>query len=349
MAEGFVLSGTEIKMNLTILTEPVTMNAHIKELCKGVFGKHRKYGGHYAVTRSLIEGLDKIGYEHFNYRPKSENDIFENVHVLAGVSTLKYALAIKKKGKIKHLSAGPNVVVFSTDHNKLICDKDLDFYVQPCGWAARMHKDMAAELENKCFCWPAGVDIDRFCPSLYKDRNSVLIYYKEGSRQFMWLIEYHLRMRGFHTMVIEYGKYEMCEYIDCLARVSAMVVIGGKESQGLFLAEAWAMDVPTMCYETNYYRWEDENRLLEIRGDQLSCPYLSDETGEVFSDMKDLDAILDQWDVKLSGKSPRRWVEMNMTDEVCARQFVWLLEKQYGEEAVGKYGESAECKEELSI
>lgn len=221
-------------MDLTILTEPVSIYGYGKEIIKGILGKHRKYGGHYAVTRSLIEGLQGIGYKGFNYRPQLKSQIYENVHVLSGVSTLKYAIELKRKGKIKHLSAGPNVVVFPTDYNKLICNDSIDLYLQPCEWAVKLHIDMAKELAKKCFSWAAGVNIHKFKPSRDRNGNNILIYYKEGSRQFMWYIDYLMRERGFHTHIIEYGNYQLEDYMELLSKVSLMVVIGGKESQGLF-------------------------------------------------------------------------------------------------------------------
>ena len=68
------------------------------------------------------------------------------------------------------------------------------------------------------------------------------------------------------------------------------------------MAEAWAMDIPTVCYEINYYCWENYNRHIEISGNNLSCPYLSSETGETFSNAEELCKIIDNWD-RISKKS----------------------------------------------
>ena len=80
---------------------------------------HPKYRGHFAVTRSLVEGLDAIGAS-YNYNPKYPWELAETVIVLAGARTLRQAIKLKKKGRIKKLLAGPNIVVFSSDENSIL-------------------------------------------------------------------------------------------------------------------------------------------------------------------------------------------------------------------------------------
>lgn len=316
-------------MKITILTEPVTILMKTKEMAKYILGRHRKYGGHYAVTRSLVEGLEKIGFQEFNYRPSNEKEIYENVHVLSGVSTLLYAIELKKKGKIKHLSAGPNIVVFSTDYDKLICSKEIDLYMQPCRWATEMHIQHAPELEGRCVSWPAGVDSSKYQVLKNGLRDKVLIYYKSGDRQLMWQADYILRNHGYKTIIIEYGRYQFNDFLSILSSSIFMVVIGSAESQGLFLAEAWMMDVPTLCYETGYYRWEGMKERNELIGENLSCPYLTSKTGMIYRDIRELTAIIQSWDERKKEMEPRKWVFENMSDEVCANNFLEILRDKY--------------------
>jgi hypothetical protein len=95
---------------ITILTEPSPKLSHIikrriKKIGKKILGKPEvKYSGHYAVTRSLIAGLNKLGVA-YQYNPTSDKKIHGHVHVLAGVDTLRYAIEQKRKGRIKRLTA----------------------------------------------------------------------------------------------------------------------------------------------------------------------------------------------------------------------------------------------------
>lgn len=315
-----------MKKKITILTEPVGIKSKSKLLAKKILGRQTKYGGHYAVTRSLIEGLQKIGYTDFNYRPKNEQEIAEHVHVLAGVDTLRYAIELKKKGIIRKLTAGPNIVVFSTDYDSLIADEAVDLYLQPSQWAADLHMKLEPKMKGRCVAWPAGVDLEKISirKSQKKD-DQVLIYQKSESDQFCYHISYLLKKHGYCPVLVKYGEYQLKDYIRLLEESAFCIVLSRVESQGLFLAEAWAMDVPTICFDPHYYMWKYD-RIMHEEGEIVSgCPYLTEQTGLTFRDIRELESILGKMPELLHDFSPRKWVLENMTDEVCASRFLEIV------------------------
>ena len=102
------------KYKITILTDPlpIGMNFYfillkkifnlIKNLVsrqkrfKNFYYKKWSYGGHPAVTRSIITGFKKCKIN-FNYNPQEIGNLSDNVLVLAGIKTLKQAIYLKKK------------------------------------------------------------------------------------------------------------------------------------------------------------------------------------------------------------------------------------------------------------
>ena len=78
------------------------------------------YGGHNAVTSSLIDGLMKLDYS-FVLNPKLSKQFSRHVHVLSNIYALDLAINLKKKGKINRLTAGPNLVFLPDDYNSIIC------------------------------------------------------------------------------------------------------------------------------------------------------------------------------------------------------------------------------------
>ena len=312
-----------MEKQITILTEPITFKSKLKRLVKRILGRQVTYGGHYAVTRSLVEGLNKIGYKGFNYRPKSERELADHVHVLAGVETLRYAIGLKKAGKIKRLTAGPNVVVFSTDYDSLIADDAIDLYLQPSQWAADLHIKLEPKMERRCLSWPAGIDMEAYkVANSKRDGKKVLIYHKDESDQFCYRVDYLLRKNGYTPTVVRYGHYKLEEYIKTLSECSFCVVIARQESQGIYLAEAWAMDVPTICFEPHYYKWKYGDFAYEEAENISTCPYLTEKTGCTFMELSELEEILRSMDTYRSKFAPREWVLENMTDEVCAKAFL---------------------------
>ena len=96
---------------ITILTDPAPrgeffISEYFKLFLKSIRRKVLKpksfyygseYGGHTAVTRSLINGLE-LCKANFDYNPKDISLFSDVVVVLAGVKTLKQAIKLKKKG-----------------------------------------------------------------------------------------------------------------------------------------------------------------------------------------------------------------------------------------------------------
>lgn len=316
-------------MRLTILTEPVGIYYNSRIGIKKMLGRDCGYGGHYAVTRSLIEGLKQIEDIDFNYRPHNEKEIYENVHVLAGVKTLQYALQLKKEGRIKHLTAGPNVVVFSTDADAIICDNQIEKYLQPSQWACDFHISMAPELIDRCVPWAAGIDLSNYDNWEHKPRNKVLIYHKDESEQFCYRLQYIVKKYGYEPVVIKYGKYKLDDYLNVLSQSLFMISLSRQESQGIFLTEAWAMNVPTICFDPHFYHWSHDKVDVEVEGNISTCPYLSETTGMRFETFAELESILESWQRLVNGFQPRKWVETNMTDVVCAKRFIDIVRNVY--------------------
>lgn len=286
-----------MKKKLTILTRPTNVPLKV----------NKKYGGHIAVTRSLIEGLEKIGYEDFNYGPSDERDIGEYVHVLAGVNTLQYAIKLKKERIIKQLTAGSNIVVFPIEHSKIIADENIDLFLTPSQWVTNMYIEMEPKMKGRCCSWPVGVDTNLFDPGENLEvRKKVLVYHKEGSEQFCDRICYILKKYKFDPIVLKYGDYVLEDFVKILAKSIFSVVISSSESQGIFLAEAWAMNVPTICYDPHYYKWNYNGIIYERAGDVSTCSYLTKETGLCWDGIKELESILSCFDKAILGDPSKK-------------------------------------------
>lgn len=313
----------------TILTEPLDTREHIREGIKYLVGRHRQYGGHGTVTRGLIEGLDKIGYTQYNYRPK-EKDIYETVHVLGGVKALQYAIKLKKEGRIKNLSAGPNIVVFSTDYDGLIAKEEIDLCVTPSLWISHDYVRREPSLRDRITEWPVGVDMDKFSPTTpFEKRQSkqVLIYHKDESDQMCWHIEYILKEHGYNPVILKYGSYTLDEYKRLLSESEFMVAISRQEAQGIFMPEAWSMDVPTICFDRRFYRWPGTD--IAVTDDISTCPYIEKENGIRFMEIQEFSEILDNWTDLTKDMHPREWCRNNMSDVVCAKRFVEMLTSKF--------------------
>jgi hypothetical protein len=276
----------------------------------------RKYGGHYAVTRSLVEGLQKIGVD-FNYNPANESELAENVIVLSSPDTLRKAIQWKKAGKIKFLLAGPNISDSVLDEDGLVGDPAIDYFIVPAAWIEVNVIKQLDVLRGKVQCWWAGVDTRYWSPQKANKKRNVLVYWKTEGEEFCKQVEDMLVRHNFDPIRITYGKYHPSEFKSALESSLFAVFISRCESQGIALTEAWAMDIPTLVWDPGE---------LVIKGwvfEKVSaCPYLTDETGKTWITLKQLGELLETFDQYQSQFRPRQHTVKLFSDEVCSQELL---------------------------
>lgn len=270
------------------------------------------YPGHHAVTRSVVEGLRAIGAD-FNYNPRSINWIGRVVYAPAN-EALCQAMELKNRGRIDYLVAGPVNCLFPSSLGGILQRPEIDRLLVASEWILGIYQAEAPELVGKTRICPAGVDANWWSPAAARS-NRVVVYWKSGDAAFCSEVERAVARRGAEPVRIRYGGYTPADFRAALDGAGAAVFLSSFETQGLALAEAWSMDVPTAVWNPRG-RAECEGRSFRSGS---SCPYLTGATGVEWSSLAALDAALDRLLQERAAFQPRRWVLEHMTDAVCAR------------------------------
>ncbi len=317
---------------ISILTDPLPQGGYllselfrksgrfVRDQIKPPKYNYGLYRGHYAVTRSLIEGLKKAGLPH-NYNPWRVSQLADTVVVLAGIRSLRQAIELKRKGRIKRLFAGPNIVIYSTDYDSLLAASEVDTAITPCDWVVDLYVEDNPSLAKRCWAWPAGVDVDYWTPGPALSRQNILIFEKQNKGPVGPVGPYaeYLRQLGYLVEVIQYGSFNHKDYLCALQRACLMVGFVIDESQGLAWAEAWSTGVPTLI-------WRNEQNTNRGRTYRTStAPYLTTATGAFFADFDEFKQQFEQWQLARNSFRPREWVLEHMSDEVCARDLYTKL------------------------
>jgi hypothetical protein len=324
---------------VTILTDPVPIGRYwlTERLRRAVRAQRDRltpppaftrsnYRGHFAVTRSLVEGLKKLGVG-ATYNPASCAGVGRTVGVLSGVSALRQAIGWKRQGRIDRLIAGPNVVDFPSQYDGLIGSREVDLCVTPSVFVRNFYEEDCPALRGRCAAWPAGVDVDYWCPgdeAAPRGRH-ILIFEKplrwplESSAAYAAL----LRDRGYEVSVIRYGHYLPAGYRRLLRQSALMVAFASTESQGLAWAEAWATNVPTLVWRRDEITFDHPTLGPRVYATS-TAPYLSSQTGAFFDGVGSFTALVDSWEADPEQYSPRAWVLEHMSDEACARHYLSL-------------------------
>jgi glycosyltransferase involved in cell wall biosynthesis len=270
-------------------------------------------GGHYGVTRSLVAGLRSLG-SRFVYSPPLSRVTARTAIVLAGIAELKAAIDWRQRHGCELLLAGPNVVEMPNDHDGILLSPGIDRIIVASDKVRRQYEASAPQLAGRIWVWPAGVDESYWKPSGRRARDMVLIYNKRMP-ELAKRISATLSDRGVRCETVNYGdhrkdKYRLHEFRAALDRTRLCIFLTLDEPQGLAAAEAWSMDVPVLAFRAPGYEKVD------------TVPYLSPATGSYWSSMDDLPGLVAGFSP--ADFQPRNWVLANMTDRVCAKDFIRL-------------------------
>jgi hypothetical protein len=274
------------------------------------------YRGHPAVTRSIVQGLEKLNVP-FSYNPKTLDNLSQAVVVLSGVSALKQMIKFKQQGHIRCLLAGPNISDDPGSHEEILTSPEIDRYITHAP-VCQLIGRLLPTLGLRCVPWAAGVDLSYWCPESQGPRDRVLIYSKQNKGPTVPVEPYRMELerRGYEVSVLEYGSYSVDDYRSVLRRSKCLVGFTRDETQGIAFAEAWACDVPTFIWSNS------EPTYLGVAYGGSTAPYLTDATGALFSNVNDFRELLSRWDGGGFAFKPRQWCYDNMSDEVCARNLL---------------------------
>ncbi len=282
---------------------------------------HTENRGPDAVVRSLEAGLREFNIN-FNKNPAHDDEIGDAVIVLSGVENLQRIIDLKKTGKIKLLLAGPNLMIRPNEHNRILTSSEIDQVVVPSDWVRIAYTQQEPSLADHIATWYAGVNTDQWAPSKVKktDSKKVLVYWKTESESFCCDVENALREYGFDPIRLCYGTHNQEQFKRALDEVRFAVFISKSESQGIALAEAWSMDVPTINWDPQFL--EAHGR---IYSECSSCPYLTPSTGLRWQTIDEFKNILCNIDAYTF--SPRLWVIGNMSDRASAKVMLDIIAK----------------------
>jgi hypothetical protein len=322
-----------MRPQITILTDPVPSGRYFfiepaKSLVRRVRDQFKprapymksKYRGHFAVVRSMVEGLQKIGVRS-NYNPRTLNEVGEAVVVPGGFDALRQAIGWKRVGHIRRLLAGTNLVDFPSEQRELMCAEEIDLLIVPGDWVRDNFITDSPELRDRVLSWPAGIDVEYWSPSaVAKKSRMALIYDKPKRGPVVSVADYAalVEKRGFQASIMKYGQYMPEEYLNMLRQSCVLIGFTPDESQGIAWVEAWAAGVPTLLWNQDYVTYKGRTYRAS------TAPYLTPQTGLFFHSLAEFEMVFDQWNNSQDQFRPRQWVLENMSDEACAKRLCKL-------------------------
>ncbi len=320
-----------MKPALTVLTTPIRslprrVYQRIRRTVRPLFKpgvplpRTSPYPGHASLVRSVVQGLRANGVD-FNFNPVSFAQLSRNVYAPANEALLQ-AAALKRRGRIDRLTAGPVNALFADDCDGVLRLAEIDQIIVASDWMLDFYREEAPELVCKMRVCPSGVDPEFWQPPARRQATGrALVYWKNAPESIYREVEPRVRASGLEIDTLRYGQYRPEDYRTLLGTADVVVYLSTFETQGLALAEAWSMNVPTLAW--------DPKSDAEWKGKRFragsSCPYLTPATGMTFRSPDELAPLLRDVIDSPEQFAPRDWVLAHMTDEICARTLHRIL------------------------
>ena len=295
-----------------------------------VRGKPR-VGGVERVFVNLCLGLDKLGIKYEVNLPFNQLKNSDKVGILGrGLNCLN------GYDRPNPIVAGIGLMTHPSQWATLCEDYPVVKYLQHSEWANNVYKPYFGD--DRCELWPVGIDTDKWKPSEKEKTIDFLIYnkirwdYDVTAQKILQPIYKLLESKGLTFQELRYGFYQPEAYQASLTQCRAMIFLCEHESQGIAYQECLASGVPIIawdqgqCLDPNRFQWGQP--YIEA----TSVPYWDERCGVKFKNIDEFPDKLDEFLEKLYGQYffPREYILENLTLEKCARKYLDILEKSYG-------------------
>ena len=202
---------------------------------------------------------------------------------------------------------GPQIWMFDSHVSEL--KENPHYYksiITPSQWVKDLYVNKFGYPEDKISVWPVGITLPEY---ERKKEYGCLVYYKRRDQAELSKVRELLSDRHIPYNVMEYGNYSQ-NALEILAPESDFCfVLNGTESQGIAIQEIMSYNTPMFVWDIE--SWEDQGPEWSVPA--TSIPYWSDECGERFVNVDDMDVTFDKFYSRIGEYNPRKYVEDNLS------------------------------------
>ena len=317
---------------LSVLTQPIQSDgarvyAGLRRVARSVVKPQvplppsSPYPGHHGLVRSVVEGLHQINAD-FNFNPETFSELADVVYAPAN-EALQQAAERKRHGTIKTLVAGPTNALLPHENGGILLTPEIDVLIVASAWVRELIAALAPAVAHKLRVCQAGIDPTFWTRAAATRLPRAVVYWKDSPESLCVDVERVVTDAGLTPVRIRYGEYDADLFKRALDGAPFAVFLSTFETQGLALAEAWAMDVPTLVWDPQAEtRWAGATFRAAS-----SAPFLTETTGLAWKTLEQLEERVRDVLNAPEQFASRAWVCAHMTDELCARELYDLIRR----------------------
>lgn len=292
-----------------VSSEPVT-------ILTAAPGQHNQADPPYLT--GLIAGMTGSGVKVLLNPPT--HLISATVCALGNADALAFALERKKRGFIKLLVAGPEIMLHPSDNRELIGDPAIDKIILSAPWLKEWWS-ISDQYFNRAEVVSLGVkDVGARHPEAAM-QGDCIIYASDVPENIFRSIIAAAWQHKLQIIVSEKGSFKSSQYEKLLKNARCVIYACSHDTTGLALKHAWMADVPTLCYQPEGFTYRTET----VHAQGTGAPFLTDECGMSFSGALDFDSALSVFLEKLPTYTPRRYALNECTAARGAASYLHII------------------------
>ena len=263
------------------------------------WGSAQTLSGPKKVINNLKASLDQEKIPYAINEEKYKNNFLVQYDYTGHLKHSKLTLETCVVGpQIWHLDDHVNTLKENPHYYKTI--------VTPSQWVKDLYVNKCGFSEDKVSVWPVGIELPEY---ERKKEYGCLVYYKRRDEASLSKVRELLADRHIPYNVMEYGQYSQ-NALEILAPESDFCfVLNGTESQGIAIQEIMSYNTPMLVWDVE--SWEDQGPEWSVPA--TSVPYWSDECGERFVNVDDMEVTFDNFYSRIGEYNPRKYVEDNLS------------------------------------
>ena len=172
---------------------------------------------------------------------------------------------------------------------------------------------------DKVAIWPAPI------PSFYQNKvygkYDCLIYFKSRSDEELKIVKDFLDSKGKSYKVIQYGNYKEDEFIKEVLDTKFCFIVDSTESQGIAIQKIMSTNTPLFVWDVKEWVYMGE----QYKVPASSVPYWSDDCGERFYDVQDMEETFDRFCAKIREYTPRKLIESELSYKVSIEKLLAIF------------------------
>ena len=275
-------------------------------------------------TGGRLSGPEKVVKNTIDSLQQQKIDcaINEDKHPFNFLIQYQHESAYKKHEMLEHNSCviGPQIWLFQNDPLGKFLIENPQYYrclIAPSEWVKNKFVTKLGLPKEKVAIWPVGIEDFSNYDKTVGDIEC-LIYFKSRSNEELVQVQEFLDSKKITHQLMQYGNYNEEEFIENVKLSKFCFVIDNTESQGIAIQQIMSTNTPLLVWDVDEWNYLGDRYKVPA----TSVPYWSEECGEKFYKLSELEIAFDKFYDKINTYNPKKIIDSELSYKVSVEKLL---------------------------